>query len=105
MSSGKPKRWDGKGPVAGALRKAFETERFIEHGITAADVWKNNPMYQEYKLDNFRTNYNKMKKNILRERRENAERLDDDDDIEARTSAVLNDLHSHLDGKNDFWCV
>ena len=100
MSNSKPRRWDGKGPTAQALRDAFINERYIERGVTAGDVWKNNPMYQEYKLDNFRTNFNKMKKSILRERREETEALED---VETRTNRVLNDLHSHLDGKNSIY--
>ena len=98
MSSRKSSRWNGKGPIAQALRDAFNNERYIERGVTAGDVWKSNPMYQEYKLDNFRTNFNKMKKSILRSRREEAEGLEDD--VETRTNRVLHDLQTHLDGKN-----
>ena len=71
MSSRKSSRWNGKGPVAQALRDAFDNERYIERGVTAGDVWKSNPMYQEYKLDNFRTNFNKMKKSILTSKKAN----------------------------------
>ena len=91
------KKWKASGPVGRALRKQFDDFKYIERGITAGDVWKNNPMFQEYKLDNFRTNFNKMKKKIQAERREEVERAEDDE----RADRAMDDLNTLLQGKID----
>ena len=60
-------KWSSNGPIGQALKEEIIKGDYIRRGITAAEVWKNNEKYNKYfKLDNFRTNYNKMKKKLLR---------------------------------------
>ena len=82
-------KWSSNGPIGQALKEEIIKGDYIRRGITAAEVWKNNEKYNKYfKLDNFRTNYNKMKKKIAEEQ------------SEKRTNAALNELHSRMDGES-----
>jgi len=81
-------KWSAKGPVGQALRKEMIDNDYIKRGVTAGEVWKNNPMYhRHYPLENFRPNYNKMKK-----------RIKDEQELE-KSSNALDELNNAFDGK------
>ena len=66
-------KWSSKNAIGQALRKEILQNDYIGRGVSAADVWKSNPIYKQFKLDNFRTNYNNMKKAIKDEKNEGAD--------------------------------
>lgn len=81
-------KWSSNGPIGQGLREEIIKGDYIRCGITAGEVWKNNKKYNKYyKLENFRTNFNKMKKKIQEEQNDK------------KTSAALNELHGTFDGK------
>jgi len=93
------KKWNSKGPIGLKLKEDFEKYKYIERGITAGDVWKNNPTYQQFKLDNFRTNFNKMKRAVISQRKAEAEAEHDNQTADLRTEAALRDLRDAFEGE------
>ena len=84
-------RWTSDGPIGQMLRREIIKNNYIERGVTAAEVWKNNPHYQSYSLDNFRSNFNKMKGKIKKQ--SNTDRKSDE---------ALDELNSAFDGMFNF---
>ena len=83
-----PAKWSSNGPVGQALRREIIQNNYIEKETPPATVWKNNPLYHKhYKLENFRTNYNKMKNKIKEELNEKC------------SGAALDELHTAFNGK------
>ena len=82
---GSTKRWDKNGEVAKYLEKALLSGD-IDPNETPKSVYDRYPMFQVFKLENFRTQFNKLKGDLgLNARRETSavasiDILDDDDD-------------------------
>lgn len=81
--------WKSNGPIGKQLKEEMVENDYIKRGVTAAEVWKTNPLYQQFKLENFRTNFNKMKKNLANEQ------------SNEKASSALEDLHDAFDGKQN----
>lgn len=47
-------------PAVKKLREMFR-EKKVELNSKPKEVWESNPLFQEYKLDNFRSKLNKLK--------------------------------------------
>lgn len=70
-------KWSSKGKVGQALRREIIENKYIQRGIKASEVQKNNALYRDFKSDNFRTNYNKMCSKISEEQRREESAMQD----------------------------
>ena len=64
-------RWSSKGAEAETLRTLIITNKYYlanNNEPGPASIWKRYPIYQKYKLKNFRSNYTKMLKQIKEEK-------------------------------------
>ena len=67
MSESKLK-WNCNNHIGQTLRDEIIKGDYLNRpDIKPSDVWKNNPLYRDnFKLHNFRNNFNNMKKNIAK---------------------------------------
>ena len=63
----KNKSWSKNSADAAMLQRQILENNYIRKGPKPSEVWRSNPKYQEYKLENFRSNYNRLLQKIREE--------------------------------------
>lgn len=77
MSSTKFKKWSSKKGAGLILRAEILRNGYLKgEKPKASDIWKSNPVYQDYDPNKFRTNFNRMY-NAMKEERDAEKRLGD----------------------------